>query len=245
MKTLFSVAGCMIAMMLMVPEVYGQRGLREDDVDVTVTDVKVIKQKITNDSFPEIRGIRESGRRDWAIIVVEYEFDADRNAKGTRDEGGLYVNEITFEWKVIVSDEERNGNLDQDDVVRLEKSVTYTDLRVEAADDRKKTAVIVVDARILARYVEGDFKEENIFYELRARSGRKTIEEVNGHGKDWTRSDNNRRELTPYSSGRENLMRSEEVTVRREGLLNRHESPFSFYGEDNLEMIRPDTGLNR
>lgn len=242
MKTLVFLASFIIAAVLTIPASYGQTsGVRPQDVAFRILDVKVYGQRL-DEVYPKIGNIQESNREEWGVIEIEYELgilNAAGNARNA-DAGGLYINELEFQWRVVLSAEAKNRNLDPGDVVRLEKNITYTDLLVQEQRDRTKKALVVVDSAIIKRYtVKMDKKK--IFWELRVRSGGKTIATWRGHGEDAA-VDTDRNKFQDYSptSANEVLITSEDVTVRRDGLDDRIHSPFGYFGEDSLERIKPD-----
>jgi len=234
MKTLFSVAGCIIASILLMSSAHAQRGVRDQDVAARILKVDVFKEVI-DDKYPRIKGISESQKKDYGIILVEYELGIKDLQRQRSDVGGVYVNELEFEWKVILSAESKN--IDPNDVVRLETTIQYTDLKVHEAKDRKKQAIVVIDQRLIERYLS-KFDEDGVWWELRIRCGGKTILTTRGHGKDFSSSDKEKAELTPVSKDKKNLLTSEDVYAREDGLSSRLDSPFSWYGDENLERIK-------
>lgn len=244
MKTTLRVLGLLCLTWLIALPLYAQEGVRPQDVNVRITDMKIDTAKY-KDIYPDVAGTAQGGREDWVRITISYDIEINKEDAQKKNAGGLFVNDLDFDWNVILSDETRAGKIDAKDVVRLTKSVRYIDLDVSDKRTRSKIAEIYIHPHVIKRFTKR-YRDDNVFCELRVKSGGKTIETAWAEGKKWTRKDSEKGNFTPRDKDGKNLYSSEDVAERKDGLLNRHETPWLYFSEDNVyETIGTDNSTQR
>jgi hypothetical protein len=205
-----------------------------DDVSVQIQsyDLKPIR---FDDTYPDLEGFSKSNRETWLRLLVEYSVDLipDRRRK-YQDPGNLWLNNLEFNWTVILAPISQGGVYDDRRAVRLTKTVTYTNVKL---GKRKYYAMVFVDSKTLLRYAE-KISSDDIMVQLSVRIDRKTQLEMAAKGKKYGTTARDRASFTGRGR-RGDIFSSEDIVRPAFGLHNRLESPWAWASADSFEQIVP------
>lgn len=201
-------------------------------VKFTVDKMRLDDRVEYREEGPALGTLAPTTSQRWWRIEMIYELDFATNAP----RGDYYLNEMQFDWTVILPVKDANGKPSEKDSVRYTKQVKYGDVLVKG----EHRAVLYIHPQLFERYQKELVRRDTMFVRCRVTIAGKTRMIAWFDGDSFTPSAEEPEAMFPRTPTRGSWFRSEEIRQGAGGLLTRLETPWAYASFDQFELIMPN-----